>query len=399
MKAYWTPELLAPAGSLEKLKVAIMYGANAVYLGGQKFGLRSAADNFTYEEILEACEFAHSRDAKVYVVLNSFLHDKEIEELPSFLQHLEKAKVDALIISDLGVIQTVRQNCHIPVHLSTQASCLNTYAAQWWKKMGVTRIVLGREVSIDEARAIKEATGLELEMFIHGSMCMAYSGNCVISNYTQGRDSNRGGCAHSCRFEYSLGEENSLEQKKAFFMSSKDLEGLRVLQDFIDAGIDSLKVEGRMKSHHYVGTISKVYGEALRYYQQQGHLLSDDLLRWEEELEKVTHRDYTLASLKEKAGEDSIYAEREHNNSEFTIAGMVLEATDDHTLVEVRSRFTPNDRLEIIPFSGASTLFTATEIKDLANRQVEYTRPGTLVKLPPMKNAKYFNLIRLGGQA
>ena len=195
------PELLAPAGSLDKLKVAVSYGANAVYFGGLKFGLRSAADNFTEQELIEGVEFAHSHGSLVYVVLNGFLHDKDLEDLPEFIKFLESLKIDAVIVSDLGVIETVKKHTNLEVHLSTQASCLNSYSAKLWKKMGVSRIVLGREVSIEEAKKIKEVADIEIEMFVHGSMCMAYSGNCTISNYTQGRDSNRGGCRYGdeCR--------------------------------------------------------------------------------------------------------------------------------------------------------------------------------------------------------
>ena len=173
----FTPELLAPAGSLDKLKVAISYGANAVYLGGLKFGLRSAAENFTEEELIEGVEFAHKRGALVYVVLNGFLHDKDLDELPEFVKFLDSIKIDAVIVSDLGVIKTVHTNSSIPVHLSTQASCLNVESAKLWKSIGVERIVVGRETSIAEAGKIKKEAGIEVEMFIHGSMCMAYSGN------------------------------------------------------------------------------------------------------------------------------------------------------------------------------------------------------------------------------
>lgn len=393
MTKRWVPELLAPAGNLEKLKVAILYGANAVYLGGQKFGLRSAADNFTYEELEEGVRFAHERNAQVYVVLNSFLHDKELDELPEFLEFLESIRVDALIVSDLGVITTIQNHCNIEIHLSTQASCLNVYAAKMWKKMGVTRVVLGREVSLKEASKIKKETGLEVEMFIHGSMCMAYSGNCVISNYTQGRDSNRGGCAHSCRFEYSLDFEQ--EQKKAYFMSSKDLEGIRVLPEFIDCEIDSLKVEGRMKSHHYVGTISKVYSDAIKYYEKEGHLLSEDMKEWETELRKITHRDYTQASLIEPAGADSIYTERLHDENEYVVVGVVLDVhKDDHLVIEVRSAFRPGDTLELVPFSGPSQEIEVSFATTIMDEPYEKTKPGYLVKIPYVKEAQKWNIVR-----
>ncbi len=393
------PELLAPAGSLEKLKVAILYGANAVYLGGQKFGLRTAADNFTSAELAEGAEFAHERGAKVYVVLNSFLHDSDLTELPEFLLLLDELKIDAVIVSDLGVIETIKKYSSIEIHLSTQASCLNTQAAILWKEMGVKRIVLGREISLADASEIKKASGLEIEMFVHGSMCMAYSGNCVISNYTQGRDSNRGGCAHSCRFEYSLDFKNiekaSSDEVKAYFMSSKDLEGIRALPEFIDAEIDSIKVEGRMKSHHYAGTISKVYSDALTYYQENGDMVSKQILEWESELRKITHRDYTLGSLQEPAGADSIYTEREHETPDYVVAGIVLEVVEgSHLLVEVRSAFYLGDTLELVPFNGPCIEFKADFLAETDGSSCEKSRPGILLKTPFVKGAKQWNIIR-----
>jgi putative protease len=391
---HWTPELLSPAGSLEKLKVAVLYGAGAVYLGGQKFGLRQASDNFTFDELTEGVDFAHQRNCKVYVVLNSFLHDKDLLELPEFLKLLEELHVDAVIVSDLGVIETIRKNSQLVIHLSTQASCLNIQAALFWKEMGVTRIVLGREVTILEARKIKEATGLEIEMFIHGSMCMSYSGNCVISNYTQGRDSNRGGCAQSCRFEYSLDFENK-KDLKAFFMSSKDLEGIRLMSDFIDAGIDSLKVEGRNKSHHYAGTISKVYSDALRFYQNHGHFLSSDILLWEKELRKISHRDYTTGSLDHYAGNDSIYDERQHDEHEYVVCGVVLEVVQDqYILLDVKSTFLAGDVLELMPFKESIQVFVAEFIKSLSGADIFKTKPGSVVKLPFHPNALPWNIMR-----
>lgn len=398
---HWVPELLAPAGSLEKLKVAVLYGANAVYLAGQKFGLRTAADNFTYPELEEGVEFAHQRGARVYVVLNSFLHDEDLVELPAFLKVIEDLKVDALIVSDLGVISCIQEHTKLPIHLSTQASCLNVEAAKLWKRVGVERVVLGREVSLLEARAIKEATGLEIEMFIHGSMCMAYSGHCVISNYTQGRDSNRGGCAHSCRFEYKLDFQH--QSFNSFFMSSKDLEGLQVLAEFITNGIDSLKVEGRMKSHHYVGTISKVYSQALEYFKTHGvpqtpaakQQLEQQQKIWLRDLSQVAHRDYTTGSLVQKPKADSIYHDRDHAPQEAVVAAVVLEAKEEqHLLVEVRTAFVPGESLELIPFSGPSQFVEIEKICDVQGVHYPKSRPGQLVKLPWVQGANQWNLLR-----
>lgn len=394
------PEILAPAGSLDKLKVAVLYGANAVYVGGQKFGLRTAAENFTTDELREGVIFAHARGARVYVVLNSFLHDKDLTELPEFVEFLDEIKVDAVIVSDLGVVRTVRKHSSIDVHVSTQSSTLNVEAAKLWKNMGATRIVLGREVSIKEAGKIKREAGIEIEMFVHGSMCMAYSGNCVISNFTQGRDSNRGGCAHSCRFEYSLDMGlDTKEKRKAYFMSSKDLEGIRVLPEFIKEEIDSLKIEGRMKSHLYAGTMSKVYSEALNYYKEHGDFLSDKLLSWEEELGKVSHRAYTEASLVKPAGADSIFNERENNtDNEWQMVGTVVEANaKSGIIIEVRNAFNQGDYIEVIPFEGAAFALNTHEMMDLSLNPVVRTRPSTLVRLPYQANVMVHNLVRARG--
>jgi putative protease len=390
------PEILAPAGSLDKLKVAVLYGANAVYVGGQKFGLRTAAENFTLDELREGVSFAHERNAQVYVVLNSFLHDKDLSELPDFVRFLEEIRVNAVIVSDLGVVRTVSRLSKIPIHISTQASTLNVEAAKLWKSMGATRVVVGRELSVKEAGKIKREAGIEVEMFIHGSMCMAYSGHCVISNFTQGRDSNRGGCAHSCRFEYSLDMGlDTEEKKKAFFMSSKDLEGLRILPEFINEEIDSLKIEGRMKSHLYAGTMSKVYSEALKFYGEHGNFLSDDLVYWESELQKVSHRAYTNASLVEKAGADSIFNERENVEKEWQMVGKVIEASPRAGIViEVRNAFNQGDILEILPFRGPAIQITALEITDIMMKPVQRTRPSTLIKLPYKEGVEAHHLVR-----
>ncbi len=394
----FTPELLAPAGSLDKLKVAISYGANAVYLGGLKFGLRSAAENFTQEELTEGVEFAHAKDAKVYVVLNGFLHDNDLDELPEFVEFLDSIKIDAVIVSDLGVIKTVLENSSIPVHLSTQASCLNTSAAKLWKKMGVERIVVGRETSIAEAGKIKREAGIEVEMFVHGSMCMAYSGNCTISNFTQGRDSNRGGCAHSCRFEYSIDFDHldSTQKKNAYFMSSTDLNGIKVLPEYIDQQIDSIKVEGRMKSHLYAGTISKTYSEALNYYKEHGDFLSDSLKTWDNELKKVTHRTYAQANLIDIAGDETIFNEREvSTENDYVLVGRVIDVNPgDSIIIEVRNAWNSGEELEILPFKGDPILFNATKFSTLLGEELTRTKPTSLVKIPFFENVEINNILR-----
>ena len=387
------PELLMPAGNLEKLKVAVQYGADAVYLGGQKFGLRSAADNFSYDELKEAVEFAHAHNSLVYVVLNSYLHDSELEELPEFVHYLKEIEVDAVIVSDVGVLETVKKHGPIPIHLSTQASTLNRYSAQFYKNLGVKRIVLGREVSIEEAARIKMYADVEVELFVHGSMCMAYSGHCTISNYTQGRDSNRGGCAHSCRFEYSL--DFPEETKSSFFMSSKDLAGIENLKAFVDLGIDSLKVEGRMKSHLYAGTLAKAYAQALQYLKNSEEEYFENLPRLRAEIEKITHRDYFDGSLNTPANDDSVFFEREHLEGSYGAVGEVIEViADKYMVVDVKAAFNRGDYLEVLPFVSDVKEIETIKILDILENEIERTKPGMLVKLPYIPGVQKANLVR-----
>lgn len=394
---YKVPELLSPAGNLEKLKVAVSYGANAVYLGGQDFGLRVASDNFTEAELTEGVEYAHERGAKVFVVLNSFLHDEDLVKLPKFIKFLNSIKIDAVIVSDLGVVKTVLEHSNIPIHLSTQASCLNASGAKLWKKMGVSRIVLGREVSIAEAGRIKKLSGLEVELFVHGSMCMAYSGNCTISNFTQGRDSNRGGCAHSCRFEYSLDFKDRAVDTKSYFMSSKDLEGIKVLEQYITHNIDSIKIEGRMKSPLYAATTAKVYSQALKFYSTHGHFYSQDIQKWEEELRKISHRDYTEASLINKAGRDSIFDERETTKEiKYKNIGLIKDVIENEFLVlNVKNSFKNQDTLEVLGFDGQVHTINVDKIYSILGLEITKTNPNTLVKIPFAKGADTLNMVRM----
>ena len=391
------PELLIPAGNLDKLKVAVAYGADAVYLAGLKFGLRAAADNFTYAELTEGVNYAHAHNVKVYVVLNGFLHDEDLKDLPAFLAFLNTLQVDAFIVSDLGVITIVQEHSNIPVHLSTQASCVNSYGAKIWKELGAERIVLGREVSVLEGKKIKQDAAVEIEMFIHGSMCMAYSGNCVISNFTQGRDSNRGGCAHSCRFEYSLTPKAGEQKITSYFMSSKDLNGLKLLPEFIDAKIDSLKVEGRMKSPLYAATTAKAYSTVIKEYVKSGLVDENLLAKMDEELTKVSHRDYTYASLLEKADKSSIFNERETSNTqEYVLVGQVLEASPlAGVVMEVRTAFHPGDELEFVTFGGSSLTINVPGIKNLFGDEIQRTRPSTVAVLPYTEGIFKNQMIRM----
>ena len=399
------PELLAPAGNLEKLKVAVLYGANAVYLAGPQFSLRAGTDNFSDEELENGIAFAHEHGVKVYVTLNAFLHDHELLKLPEYVRLLDTHKVDAVIVSDLGVIASVRQHSNLPIHLSTQASCLNQYSARLWKNLGVTRIVLGREVSIEQARAIRKKAGIEVEMFIHGAMCMAYSGNCTISNYTLARDSNRGGCAQSCRFDYSIWETaNQREQglppqhKNVNFMSAKDLRGLEHLPRFINAQITSLKIEGRMKSNLYVATTVHAYANALQFCQTAPSVTPQTLFHFSQELEKMPHRLYTAASLLKPAGAESIFQEHERSGEHhlaYEFVGTIVEVqSPKYVTLLVQNTFNNQGILEVLTFDGETIMLPTHQMKDVNHQLIPTARPNRLVLLPFVEQIQPLNLAR-----
>ena len=403
-------ELLAPAGNLNKLKIAVLYGADAVYLAGPKYGLRGASDNFSDTELCEGIQFAHQNNCKSYVTLNAFLHDKELEELPDYVSFLEQSKVDAVIVSDLGVMTVVQQHSKLPVHLSTQASCLNIHAAKAWKRLGAKRLVLGREVSLEEAGKIRKASGIEVELFVHGAMCTAYSGNCTISNYTSGRDSNRGGCVQSCRFYYSAIQdsivkkninsenftesiftdsenkktnENIRENHSASLLSSKDLRGMRLLPKYIENGVDCIKVEGRMKSALYAATTTSAYSQALKWCSSTSReKWNEKLIELSAILEKIPHRGYTEASLEKQAGLDSIYrGERNGGISGYEIAGIVLEVQKGKSFImQTQNTFDQDNTLEVLAFDGNVIEVPTQQMRSLNNTLVQKSKPSRLLR-------------------
>ncbi len=376
------PELLAPAGDLERLKIAFLYGADAVYLGGQSYGLRSAAKNFTSFELEMGLLYAHERGKKVYVTINSFFHDEDFEHFDDYILFLHQIKVDAVIVSDLGVLVKIHEICpEMEIHLSTQASCLNHQSALFWKKMNVTRIVLGRELGLAEGLSIAEKSGVELEMFCHGSMCMAYSGHCTISNYTAGRDSNRGGCAHSCRFEYTLNDGQ--EEKKSFFMNSKDMLGAAYVEDFFKYGIASMKIEGRMKGPLYVASVTKAYRELIDEYAEKGEIKADFL---EERIHLLTgfvHRDYFDGNLSQRAKSDSVYEKNSSSEQESNpVLGLVAEGNNENDkrfLLEVKGKFSVGDDIYLVNSKGRDISSSIEKIEDCYGNTIEITKPSTLV--------------------
>lgn len=394
MGSVWKPELLAPAKNLERLKVAVRYGADAVYLGGQRYGLRARADNFTEAEIAQSVEYAHQHGVKVYVTLNAFLHDEDFAGFEDFCRFLSSIQTDAVIVSDIGVIQRIKQCCDLSIHLSTQASCLNQYAAQVWKSLGVERLVVGREVSVEEAGAIGQAAKIEIEMFVHGAMCMAYSGHCTISNFTAGRDSNRGGCLQSCRFPYKIEagpsaqttDAQSLRIREglpvASFMSSKDLLGIEQIKAFFVQRICSLKIEGRMKSSFYVATTCKVYRQLIDAYAA-GEWSPALLVEARSELEAIPHRTYTSGSLKEAAGEDSVYApSTEQNDETHRYIGMVLENTPAHYIVRLSTPLAVGDIIEWMPFAKPPIPWRVPQLFTVLGEPCASMRQDSVVCIP-----------------
>ena len=337
------PELLAPAGNMEKLKMALLYGADAVYLGGKQFGLRAFGGNFSNEELKEAVEFAHNLNKKVYVTVNIFPHNSDIEMLPEYLAFLNTTGADALLVADIGLFMLAKKYApDIELHISTQANNTNWATVDAWHNMGASRVVLARELSKDEISVIRQKCSVELEMFVHGAMCISYSGRCLLSNYMTGRDSNRGSCAQPCRWKYSLVEEKrpgqyfpiEEDERGTFIFNSKDMCLLPYLPDVIESGVDSLKIEGRMKSVHYAASVVKAYRMAIDSYFEnpQGFSVKKE---W---LEKVSHRSYTTGFYYGKPTEkDQIYTSSSYiQTSDFV--GLVLDYDEATGFATVEQR-------------------------------------------------------------
>lgn len=357
-------ELLAPAGNLEKLKMAIIYGADAVYAGGEEFGLRAQADNFTLDELAEGINFAHERGKKVYLTMNIIPHNEDLKGMSEYVRQVAKLGVDAIILSDPGVFAIVREAAPgIELHLSTQANNTNWRSASFWHGLGVKRIILARELSLAEIREIRGNTpeDLQLELFIHGSMCISYSGRCLLSNYMAGRDSNRGSCAHPCRWKYYLMEEKRPgeympvyeNERGTFIYNSKDLCMIGHIPEILSTGVTSLKIEGRMKSSYYVATVVKAYREALDAWldDPEGYGVRPE---WMEEISKASHREYTTGFyLGKPTGDDQAYTSGSYIR-EYDFTGLVTawDAASGIATVEQRNRMYTGEELEAVPPEG-----------------------------------------------
>ncbi len=352
------PELLAPAGNLEKLKIAIHYGADAVFIGGQEYGLRSNADNFTIDEIKEGVDFANRYGAKVYITTNIIAHDENIEGLDTYLKQLESTGATGIIVADPLIIETCKKVApKLEIHLSTQQSLSNYKAVEYWKEEGLDRVVLARETGAMEMQEIKDKVDIEIEAFIHGAMCIAYSGRCTLSNHMTARDSNRGGCCQSCRWDYDLltvDNDGELDlyfedgQSVPFAMSPRDLKLIESIPNMMDLGIDSLKIEGRMKSIHYIATVVSVYRKVIDAYAADPDNFKINP-EWLIELDKCANRDTAPAFFKGTPGyEEQMFGNESSKKSPFDFIGLVLAYDEDTQIatIQQRNHFKPGQEVE-----------------------------------------------------
>lgn len=383
------PEILAPGGNLTKLKTAIDFGADAVYIGGSKLNLRAFADNFTNEQIAEGVKYAHERGRKIYVTMNVFPHNADLHGLEDYIEGLAKLNVDAIIVADPSIIVTAKQVApELEIHLSTQANNVNWRAAKFWYDQGVKRIVLARELSFREIKSIKENLPEEcdLEAFVHGSMCMAYSGRCLISNYMTGRDANRGACSQACRYKYHLVEEKRPgeyypvveDENGTYIMNSKDLCMIEYIPEIVESGIYSLKIEGRMKSEFYVASIVKAYREALdAYWENPAEYKFNP--KWMEILLKISHRKYHTGFYFGKS-ESQVY-ETSAYVRDYDIIGTVL-SYDEETkvaVIEQRNRVFEGDEVEVLRAKGDFFTVKLDDMYDENDQKIDVANRAKMI--------------------
>lgn len=375
-------ELLAPAGNMDKLKAAFLYGADAVYLGGTSFGLRAFSDNFSRDELKEAVLYAHERDKKIYVTVNIFPHNDDLDDLPDYLRYLQEIDVDAVLVADAGVFMMARQLIpDMAIHISTQANTTNWAAAKFWHDHGAERIVVAREISLADVKKIHDSVPIALEGFVHGAMCISYSGRCLLSNYftANDRDSNRGECVQCCRFTYNVVEEKRPgryfpvveDERGTYIFNSKDLCLLPYLPELYAAGLSSLKIEGRMKSVHYVATVVKVYRDAIDAYEADpDHYRVDPA--WLAELEKISHRPYTKGfSVSRPTAADQVYGSSGTMQT-YDFIGLVkrYDPLRKIAYVEQRNHFKVGDEVEFLQPKGPVITHRIERMEDAAGNPV-----------------------------
>lgn len=374
-------ELLMPAGNLKKLKTAFHFGADAVYIGGKAFSLRAFADNFSNEEIVEGVKFAHAFGKKVYVTANIFARNADLESLKEYFVFLQSANVDAVLISDVGLVALCKEVApSLTIHLSTQANTTNLLAVKFWQSMGVKRVVLARELGLEEIKQIHEAVpDMELEAFVHGAMCMSYSGRCLLSTYFSGRSANRGACIQPCRWGYRITETErhaskpldiEQDERGTYFMNSRDLRLLEHIPSLADCGIVSLKVEGRMKSEFYVATVANAYRHAIDEYLQTGKI--ENAAKYNADLETVAHRTYTDAYF-EGDNLDTVCLDEGQSPEKYIFTAVVQNVENGIVTVEMRNRFKSGETLFVLsPDHNNGKSFTLGAITHTSDNTLTY---------------------------
>lgn len=390
-------ELLAPAGDFERLVTAIHFGADAVYFAGKKFGLRAFASNFDEEEIIKAIKYAHERNVKVYITVNILAHNEDFVGLIDYLKFLDKEGADGVIVSDIGIASLVKEYTNLELHVSTNANITNIHSAKMWVKLGAKRLVLARELSLQEIKEIKNEVGenIDLECFGHGAMCISYSGRCLLSNYLTGRDSNKGECAQPCRWQYALGIKNDIEEtnyfpiledgKGTYILNSKDICMIEHIKELAQAGVTSLKVEGRMKTNYYVATVINAYRRAIDEYYKN----LKPSFNYLEEVRKTSNRDFTTGFYFENNSKENLNTSKQSETHKYI--AVVLESLDNgYILVEHRNKFLLGDELEILS-SGENfnKKFIVEDIIDCENnhlKEVKKIKQHVYVKCPYKPN-------------
>lgn len=397
------PEILAPAGNMEKALVAMEYGADALYLAGKQFGMRASAGNFTLDAMKEVLEIAHKRGVKIYVTVNIFAHNDDIDELPEYLGELEKLKVDGLILADVGVYSLAKKHApSIPLHLSTQANTVNYEAAKFWEELGFSRLVMARELTREDIAKVRKETNAEIEVFVHGAMCMAYSGRCLLSNVMTGRDANLGQCAQSCRWKYAVveqkrpGEYMPIEEDEGgtHIFNSKDLRLIEYIPDLVQIGVDSLKIEGRMKSSYYVATVVRAYRQALDLYAQDpdNYSLPEGLL---EELNKVSHRPYYAGFF--VPSDAGIHRPTGSYSRDYNIVGLVESYDAEHggAIVGVRNQLPVGTEVEVMQPKADNFSFKIEKMVNVeTEEEMDEAHANFTVRIP-MKEVKPYSMLRV----
>ncbi|HPY97086.1 MAG TPA: U32 family peptidase [Candidatus Cloacimonadota bacterium] len=394
-------ELLAPAGNFEKAKYALQYGADAIYIGGKQYSLRAKADNLDDEQLIQLIEYTHSLKKKIFITVNIYAHNSHLDGLEEYINYLSTLNLDGIILADPSIFNLVKKYApHLPIHISTQANITNWQTVKFWQELGAKRVILARELTFAEIKEIREkCPDIELEIFVHGAMCISYSGRCLISAFFNNRHANLGECTHPCRWNYSLVEESrpgeyfpiEEDEHGTYFFNSKDLCLWNRLKEIYDLGIDSIKIEGRMKSAYYVANVVRTYKKALAAIKE-GKTVNPT---WEEELDKISHRVYAEGFF---AGFDSNTTQHYSSSSytrDWQYLGNIIKHDNQYAWVAVLSKFSLAEEISFI-FPDLNTDFTLKieELFDETGHQIDFTKPNTIVKIPINRTIPNFGILR-----